>query len=263
MSSPAIATALVTGASSGIGRAYARELARRGSAVVLSARRRDALEALAAELEAAHGVRTEVLVADLAVPDDLERVAQRAARPDVDLLVNNAGLLCHGPFVEQDADREREQLEVLVGAVVRLTRAVLPGMVARRRGTLIQVSSRAAFAPTPHLAGYAAAKAYVNRFTLGLAGELEGSPVRLQLCCPGNVRTEIFARAGLDDAVIAGMDMLDPEEVVTASFGALERGRVLCVPGESRRDAWLRGLFGLLPGAGLRRMAGVLERLGT
>ncbi|MGW7663303.1 SDR family NAD(P)-dependent oxidoreductase [Streptomyces sp. NPDC054756] len=234
-------TALVTGASSGIGWEYATRLAGRGRNLVLVARRAERLEALARELRADGVTGVDTLVADLADPDDLARVAERVSGDDVDLLVNNAGINGYGPFAEVDADLLDRVLSVNVVALTTLTRAAVPGMLARGRGAVINVASLLAFAgdlppdPLPRRAVYAGSKGYAVTFTRTLAAELAGTPVRLQVVCPGLTATEFHLGAGAtpvpgerrthDDG---GMP---PEDVVAASLTALETGEVACVPG--------------------------------
>lgn len=251
--------ALVTGASTGLGRSFARLLAAEGWGLVLVARDRARLEALAEELSRA-GATAEVLVADLAelgADGGLARVEARLARePHIERLVNNAGALTHGPFVEGDRDHEERVQRVLTTAVLRLTHAALGAMLPRGEGAILNVSSRAAFGANPHVPAYAAAKAWVNAFTLGVADQVEGSGVRLLALCPGNTATEIFERAGIDTQGLGAF--ADPDEVARAGLRALERGERVFVPEEPARDRFLRRL---IPARVLRKLAGILRRL--
>jgi uncharacterized protein len=230
--------ALITGASSGLGEAFAERLAADGHDLIVVARREDRLRALADRLGDTHGTATEVLVADLTAPEELRRVEARiAAGPTLDLLVNNAGFGGYRPFLALDPDRAQELIRLQVLAVTRLARAALPAMVARSRGAVINVSSQLAFSaalPSPPLppgrAVYAATKAYVNAFTQLLHGELAGTGVRVQALCPGVMRTEFYARMGTDMSRLPIRPM-EPSEVVRASLAGLQRGEVLCVPG--------------------------------
>jgi short-subunit dehydrogenase len=230
--------ALITGASSGLGEAFAERLAADGHDLIVVARREDRLRALADRLRDTHGTATEVLVADLTAPQELRRVEARiAAGPALELLVNNAGFGGYRPFLALDPDRAEELIRLQVLAVTRLARAALPAMVARSRGAVINVSSQLAFSaalPSPPLppgrAVYAATKAYVNAFTQLLAGELAETGVQLQALCPGVMRTEFYARMGTDVNRLP-MRPLEPSEVVRASLAGLQRGEVLCVPG--------------------------------
>lgn len=232
-------TALVTGASSGIGAWYARRLAERGWDLVLVARRGDRLEQLAAALRDEHGGTFHTLAVDLSEATNLVRVAERAA--DVDLLVNNAGINGYGPFAEVGAGLLTQVLAVNVTALTVLTRAAVPGMLARGRGAVVNVASLLAFAasvppePLPHRAVYAGTKGYVVTFTRTLAAELAGSPVTVQVVCPGLTATEFHLTRG--DVSVAGEEKvhddggMPPEDVVDASLVALRDGETVCVPG--------------------------------
>jgi uncharacterized protein len=229
--------ALVTGASAGLGAAFAERLARDRYDLILVARRQDRLDALAARLRERHGVAAEVMAADLTRPDALRAVEQRiAAEPGLQILVNNAGYGAYKPFVELSADEAEELIRLQVSAVTRLARAALPGMIARRRGDIVNVSSRLAWSAAltePHLPRrvvYAASKAYVNTFTQLLAVELEGTGVRVQALCPGVVRTEFHARQGIDPTLFPTHIVMTPEDVVDGSMAGLHLGEVVCVP---------------------------------
>ncbi len=193
--------ALITGASSGIGAAFARALPAR-TALLLTGRDEARLSALAAELTAARPEREVATVAaDLASDAGRRAVAEAGEAAEIDLLINNAGLGRIGPVVENPPEREREMVDVNCLAPVVLTRALLPGMIARakaarRRAGVIVVSSTAAFAPLPLFATYAATKAFDLYYAEGLAGELEGEPVDVLALCPGATETDFFRRAG-------------------------------------------------------------------
>ena len=193
--------ALVTGASSGIGRALARLLAREGYDLIVAARRRERLEELAAEL-ARHCVRVEPVVADLTAPADVERLAEQAAAAPLALLVNNAGFGGYGPFVEIDPDVLRGLLAIHVTTPATLVRAALPGMVARAAGAVVTVSSLLALSGPLRLgmagrATYAGAKSFQLVFTQALAAELEGSGVHAMVCLPGMVESEFHGGRSL------------------------------------------------------------------
>ena len=228
---------LVTGASSGLGAAFAERLARDHHDLILVARRRDRLENLAQLFKTEHSIEVEVIPADLTVPDQLRRVERRIeAGPALATLVNNAGFGGYMPFLDLDVDRAEDLVRLQVLAVTRLTHAALPPMIAAGRGSVINVSSRLAFSaplpspPLPKRATYAATKAYVNTFTQLLASELEGTGVRIQALCPGVVRTEFHQVVGVDPSSLPAHIVMSPEDVVTASLTGLERGEVICVP---------------------------------
>ncbi|MGA6993462.1 MAG: SDR family oxidoreductase [Candidatus Deferrimicrobiaceae bacterium] len=227
-------TALVTGASSGIGAVYAGRLAAEGYDLVLVARRKDRLGQLANELEASHGVEAEVLAADLTEDADLRKVEERIARAgDLEFLVNNAGFGRRGLFFQADVEGQDRMHRLHVLAAVRLSHAALAGMVARGKGSLVNVSSVAAFGQSPGNAGYCATKAWMNSFTEGLYLDLAsvGSPVKVQALCPGYTLTEFHDASGIGrDHVSAGWWMF-AEDVVAASLRGLARGKPVVVPG--------------------------------
>lgn len=228
--------ALVTGASSGIGAAFVRRLARDGYGVIAVARRRERLEALAQEIRDGAGIGVEVLAADLTDPAGLHAVETRIRTAGrLEMLVNNAGFSGYMPFVELDPDRAETLLRLQIVAPTRLTRAALPGMIARG-GTVINVSSLLAFSapvaggPLPKRVTYAAAKAYLNAFTMLLHNELQGTGVRLQALCPGVVETEFHSDAERAGLASAGVRAAKPEEIVKASLAGLRLGELICVP---------------------------------
>ena len=191
--------ALVTGASSGLGAAFAVALARRGFDIVVVARRRERLEALAEDLRGRYEVAVQVLVADLTSSADLQSIESRVASDAaLTILVNNAGFGTTGRFAEMDPDLEEGEIRLNVVALSRLTRAALPGMIARGTGSIINVSSVSALLPGPYHATYGATKAFVNSFTEALHEELRGTGVRVQALCPGFTRTEFQDRRRRD-----------------------------------------------------------------
>jgi short-subunit dehydrogenase len=252
--------ALVTGASSGIGEVLSRKLAAEGTDLVVVARDRQRLEALAEELTAAHGVAVEVLRADLAEKAQLAAVEERAASTvsAVDLLVNNAGFGTYGPFVELDADDEEREVQVNCNALVRLCHAAAPPMVARRSGTIVNVSSLASRSPTPNNAVYAATKAFVTHFSEALHEELRGTGVAVTCVEPGFTRTEFQERAGLTEQ--AGMPAFvwqSAEDVADATLAGARRGQALVVPGAHNKVA--AGLSAMVPRNAKRRMVGLMS----
>lgn len=235
-------TAVVTGASSGIGVEIARELVRRGHGVTLVARSADKLQALATELSAT-GVRAEVLPTDLSDAASraglLDRILDLGLTPDI--LVNNAGLSTLGPVAASDPAAELNMIQVDVLAVAELCSRFLPGMVQRGRGAILNVASTAAFQPLPGQAGYGACKAFVVSYTESLSGELNGSGVTATVLCPGPVDTGFGERAGFSkaDAEAALPSFMWETAAAVAKVGveALDRGRVVAVPGMANRIA--------------------------
>ncbi|WND34450.1 SDR family oxidoreductase [Streptomyces sp. BB1-1-1] len=224
--------ALITGASSGLGAEFAAQLAARGHDLVLVARSEDRLTALAERLVAEYGIRAHVLVQDLAEPDAARQVAGRlAARGlSVDLLVNNAGFATCGRFEDIAADRDHDQLMVNVVALVDLTHALLPGMLERGTGAVVNVASTAGFQPSPYFAVYSAAKGFVLNFGLALRQEYRRRGIRVLTLCPGPVDTPFFDAIGTRKAAVNG-SMTTPEPVVRAALRALDRDRGYVTPG--------------------------------
>lgn len=230
---------MVTGASSGIGVAYAERLASDGWDLMIVARRVDRLDQLAARLRDAHGVRVESIGADLGAADGLNRVCEAVVAAPVEMLVNNAGLAHYMPFVELPPTKARELLEVNVAAPVLLSRAAAPGMAERASGAIINVASLLAFSGAaqgpflPKRAVYAATKAFVVTFSQVLAEELRPLGVKVQLVCPGVVRSEFHTRQGMD---MTNVPRMEPHDVVRASLADLARGVLVSVPGLSDTD---------------------------
>jgi short-subunit dehydrogenase len=219
-------TALVTGASSGIGAAFARDLAARGCQVVLVARREQRLMELATEIENRYGRSTHVVVADLSQPTAPATVhaATEKLGLHIDILVNNAGFATYGPFDTIDPDRDHAMVMVNVAAVVDLTHHYLPGMLTKGVGAIINVSSAAAFQAMPYQAVYAASKAFVQSFSEALWAEYRTRGIRIVACCPSATDTEYFQVLGNDDEALMGPKR-PPEGVVRDSLRALERNR--------------------------------------
>lgn len=231
-----MSTALVTGATAGIGNAFVRRLATDRHDLVLVARDSARLETLATELRSAYGVQVEVLAADLSSDAGCGAVEARLAergRP-VDVLVNNAGFTVNRRFVSGDLEDEERMLRVLVRAVLRLTRAALPGMLERRHGVVVNVSSVAGFVPQ---STYSASKAWVTSFSQAVAAETAGTGVQVMALCPGFTYTEFHDRAGLDLKRIPRWLWLEADDVVAEAFAALDKGRVVCVPGRQYKVA--------------------------
>jgi short-subunit dehydrogenase len=241
--------ALVTGASSGIGEAYARRLAERGFDLVLVARRKERLEAVATEIRQNSGVQVEVLPADLSDEQGIARVADRLAQDDITLLVNNAGFGIPGTFLSIPVEQIEAMIRVHVLASVRLTKAALPAMLERGWGAIVNVSSVAAFFALPGDATYGPTKAYLNQFTKSLALSLAGRGIRLQSLCPGFTLTGMHSTesySGTDiRAAIPGFLWLKPEFVVDESLRCLEVGEVVCIPSRIYQFIALLGRTGI------------------
>ena len=225
MSTP---VALITGASAGLGAEFARQLSRRGVRLVLAARRKDRLEALAVELGNARAVE-----ADLSESVSADRLLAdvEAAGEHVDLLVNNAGFGRKGRFAELDAARQLQMIDLNIGALTDLCRAVAPGMIERKAGGILNVASTAAFQPGPGMAVYFATKAYVLSFTEALHEELKPHGIKVSALCPGPTRTEFGAVAGFGEKGAFDRYSADAPSVVRAGLEGLNKNRAVVVPG--------------------------------
>ncbi|MDQ1705489.1 MAG: uncharacterized protein QOF18_1855 [Frankiaceae bacterium] len=225
--------ALVTGASAGIGRELAAILAREGHDLVLVARRVDELTALAAELKERYAADSRVIPADLARPDAAQEIVDDLGPSAVvDVLVNNAGFGGHGAFHKRDRDAELRMIAVNVTALTDLTRLLLPGMVERGRGQVLNVASTAAFQPGPFMAVYYATKAYVLSLSQALAEELSGTGVTVTCLCPGVTETEFQKVAGVEDVPLTkGPLSMTAQAVAEAAYKAMRRGKLIVVPG--------------------------------
>ncbi|MEV0273464.1 SDR family oxidoreductase [Hamadaea sp. NPDC050747] len=227
-------TALITGASSGIGAAFARRLAAEGHDLVLTARSMAPMEQLAEQLRQAHGVRVEVLGQDLAQPDAARQLTRELDERGltVDLLVNNAGFGTCGRFEEISAERDHDQVMVNVVALTDLTHALVPRMLSRGGGAVVNVASTAGFQPAAYFAVYSAAKAYVLNFSLALWSEYRDRGLKVLALCPGPVETQFFEVIGTRKAAVNGR-MVTADLVVDKALQALKRNRGYVVPGLS------------------------------
>ena len=256
-------TVLVTGASSGIGEALARCAAADGCALVLVARSVDKLEALAKELVADHGVPVRVMPADLGRPDAAGTLAAelRRRRIAVDVLVNNAGILENGPFVKTPGERHQALIDLNVSSLTALLGELLPPMVKRGHGRVLNVASIAAFQPVPTLATYAATKAFVLSLTESLAEELAGTGVTLTALCPGITATSMLTSAAASNSRLAKLPKFvvgDVDRVARDGWRACLRGQVIKVPGAVNLAATVGGRA--TPKWLLRRIAGTVTR---
>jgi short-subunit dehydrogenase len=229
-----LGTALITGASAGIGLDLATCFAADKHDLVVVARRADRLNELAENLQAAHGIRVTVLTADLARPDVALEVFQKTEELgiQVDFLVNNAGLGTHGKFWELDPQREVDQIQVNVTSLVHLTRLYLPGMVARRQGRVLNIASTAGFQAGPFMATYFATKAFVVSFTEALAVELKGTGVTATAHCPGATLTEFAQVAGTENTrLFQRPGVATSQEVAVDAYRAMHKGQTVKVHG--------------------------------
>jgi len=228
-------TALITGASSGIGAAYAEALAAAGLDLILVARSEDKLRALAKQLAEVHARRVEVVTADLTRAGAAAKVhaATQALGLDVDLLINNAGFGTVGSFAKLEAARERDEILLNAAAVVDMAHAFLPAMLEHKRGAIVNVASMAAFQPIPYMSVYAGTKAFVLSFSQSLRGELRNKGVKVLAVCPGPVDTPFFEATGADGlrGTVPKASIVTADQVVRESLRALRAGRSVVVPG--------------------------------
>jgi short-subunit dehydrogenase len=246
--------ALVTGASSGLGVEFARQLAKRGHRLVIAARRQEQLDTLAKDLGNARAVAIDLSKKDSAANllADLE-----AHGETVDLLVNNAGFGLIGRFAELDAKRERQMIDLNVATLADLCRAVAPGMIARRSGAIINVASTAAFQPGPRMAVYFATKAFVLSLSEALHEELKPHGVKVICLCPGPTRTEFGEVAGFHGNSLFDRVAMDAPAVVKAGLDGLDANRAVVIPGLGNKIGAVGGRF--IPRAILRKIAGAIK----
>ncbi|HEX3745724.1 MAG TPA: SDR family oxidoreductase [Bryobacteraceae bacterium] len=234
-------TALITGASAGLGAEFAKLCAAAGYDVVLVARSASRLAELGAALAGAHGVNARPLAADLADPATPSRIFDCLNGTAIDILINNAGFGVRGPYVETDWARERDLMQVNMVALAHLTKLFLPEMVRRRAGRILNVASTAAFLPGPFMALYYASKAFVLSFSEALSSEVEGTGVSVTALSPGPTRTEFARSAGVADTALFRGDVMSAAEVAHAGFDAMMAGKSSVIPGA--RNRWtMRGV---------------------
>jgi short-subunit dehydrogenase len=248
---------LITGASGGIGEALAWEFARNGHNLMLVARRKDKLDALALELAKTHNIACDVVAADLSKPEAPDQVvyALQQANITVDMLVNNAGVGIAGRFADIDLQRELDMLQLNVASLVHLTKLLLPRMIARRWGRILMVSSTAGFVPGPLMAGYYASKGYVLSLSVALREELQGTGVTVTTLCPGPTETGFGAAADVNQSrLFRWFSSGDVTGVAHAAFRGLMRGRAIVAPG------WFAKLIVGFGGIGPRPLAAKVAR---
>jgi short-subunit dehydrogenase len=254
-----LATALITGASAGIGRELARCFAADGHDLLLVARRLPELRALCTELEQRHRIKARAVACDLGSPSALEQLLGEVRELELEYLVNNAGFGTCGSFAELAAEREAAMVELNVTAVVLLTRAVLPQMLARGRGRILNLGSTAGFQPGPYMATYYATKAFVNSFSEALMYELKGSGVSVTLSCPGPTETEFGDISGVNKTRLFKLGAMPAASVAEQAYRAMQRGRPVIVHGFLN---WLgTQLIRISPRAAVRAIVGALNRV--
>lgn len=249
---------VVTGASAGLGVGFAKAFAARGHDLLLVARRRERLEALASELRDRHGVAVEVCEADLEREDGVARVVERIGGRAVDALVNNAGFGSRGAFAELPIERQAGMIALNCTALVRLSHAVLPGMRARGRGGILNVASTAAFQPGPWMAVYYATKAFVLSLSEALHEEVKGDGVHVAALCPGPTRTEFAEAADMGDSELFKRFAGDADKVVQDGLTALDRNQAVKVSGTMNNA--LASSIRFTPRGMARRIAGALQK---
>jgi hypothetical protein len=227
---PARKRALVTGASSGIGEEFARQLAAAGYDVIIVARRRDRLDRLASEL-AEGGADAEVIEADLSRAEGAGRVVERLGKGDISVLVNNAGFGTNGRFADLPLERELEEVDLNIRALTQLSHVALQSMKERGKGAIINVASTGAYQPVPYMSTYAATKAYVLSFSEGLHEEAKAYGVTVTCLCPGGTRTEFQEVAGLEERNIPRFAWMSAEAVVRHALKAAKAGSAIATPG--------------------------------
>lgn len=250
-------TALITGATSGIGKAFAERFAKAGLNLVITGRRKEIIQRLADDLYKKQCVRVDVVIAELSSQSDLDRLVQKAEETEnLEILVNNAGFATRGKFFENDFKNQEKMIRVHVIATMILTHTIIPKMLEKGKGIIINVSSMGAFAFGPHNTTYCGTKAFINLFTESLHLELLGSGIRVQVLCPGFVKTDFHEKMDFDLAKLQKnrglIKWMTSEEIVAASIRDLERGRVLCIPGKSNQIIYLASRF--LPRSKFYRM---------
>jgi short-subunit dehydrogenase len=239
MQSQSLGVAIVTGASSGIGTAYAEQLAERGYKLVLVARRRDRLELLAGKILSRYGVESEVVAADLTNKVHLTALEEDIAkRGDVSLLVNNAGSGAMGPTAQFDANRIEGLIHLNVVALARLSHAALAGFRIRGSGALINIGSIVSYGPSPIAATYTATKAFASNFTRSLQMEYRDSKIAIQLVQPGPVKTEFFEASQAPSGVFSQASFMTPEQLVRAALLGLDRGETVTTPSLADLTRW-------------------------
>ena len=227
-------TALITGATSGIGAEYARRMAIGGYNLIITGRRSEKINALAAELSQSYGSDVEVIIVELSDSTQVNELIERIKERDIDLLVNNAGFGTTKFFYQEPLELQEKMVTAHILAHMKITYAILPEMIKRKAGVIINVSSSGAFLPSPKTATYSGTKAFLRAFTEGLHYDLENTGVQVQVVCPGLTKTDMHARLGISDEYTPDwgpFQWISPQEVVECSLVCLKKKKVLCIPG--------------------------------
>ncbi len=228
-------TALITGASSGLGESFARKLAAQQWNLILVARSKDTLDTLAKELESTHSIHVQVIALDLSAVNATATLMKSITDTPIDLLVNNAGFGDFGLFQDADPIRTRQMIDLNVGALTDLTRAILPQMIERKHGRILNIASTAAFQPGPLMAVYYATKAYVLSLSEALSNELQGTGVTVTCLCPGPTRTQFAKNAHMGSSRLFKSRVMDASVVAETALNACFNGKPVCIPGLSNK----------------------------
>ncbi len=248
MSETKTKTALITGATSGIGKAFAYFFAKAGYNLVITGRRENIIQPIAEKLEKKYGVSVEVLIIELSNQLDLDELVQKTKEiKELEVLVNNAGFATRGTFVENDFSQQEAMVRVHILTVMKLTHAALPNMLLRKKGIIINVSSMGAYLIGPHNTVYCGTKTFINAFTESLHLELLNTGIRVQVLCPGFVVTDFHRKMGYNLAKLQKnrglIQWMTPKEVVIASIRDLARGKVVSIPGKSNQFLYFLSRF--------------------
>lgn len=251
--------AVITGASTGIGKEFALRCAREGYDLILVARNGAALQKLARQLEETYPCSARFFAVDLSSNDGIERVEDLLSKTEeLSMLINNAGFGTEGAFQTLSLEREIKMVRLHCEAIVRLTHRALNVMIPRKTGHIINVSSLTSFYAMPFYATYGATKAFINSFSEAIAEEVAGKGIKIQVLCPGFTKTEFQDRAGIDVSYLPSISWMTSAEVVEASFEALRKNRLICIPGTvNQLQSFFRGPF---VRAGTRRLLGYWGR---
>ncbi len=257
-------TALITGATSGIGKEFAVSFARRGYDLIITGRRKHKISLVASHLRKKYHVRVDIIIADLSVGNDLYRLLKFIEkREDIEVLVNNAGYGLSEKFIEDQINNQLKMLKVHVTAPLLIIHKVLPQMIRQGKGSIINVTSLAAYAPNSGNTMYTSTKSFLTNFTESLFMDLNHHGIRIQCLCPGFARTDFHKKLGLKKELVNNqfINWMDPSDVVKYSLHCLETGRIVCIPGKTNR--MMVGLISILPRRFYYFLIGMLAHITT